>query len=205
MQQILSEALDLGYVGGIFSLSLCETLPAWFMHLYHCCQLHWNHICRYSAVFLLHSSTEHAMCSHSIRMDKKKEGLAGDLLIVEGICADLLVSFSFSASFTGVFWGDREVWMYQRSIDEDLFRSCTAATFLRFCGAVIIPHHILPSWITSLYPIFFARRASPRKQPASAQLASWLVSSTKNDCVEISGNHCLGMQGMLPWLLYKKP
>lgn len=106
MQQILSEALDLGYVGGIFSLSLCETLPAWFMHLYHCCRLHWNHICRYSAVFLLHSSsTEHAMCSYSIRMDKKKEGLAGDLLIVEGICADLLVSFSFSASFTGVFWG----------------------------------------------------------------------------------------------------
>ena len=173
------------------------------MCLYHCCQRYWNHICHYSAVFLLHSSTEHAMCTHSIRMYTKKEGLAGDLLIVEGVWAELLVSFLFCLLYKCVL-GDREVWMYQGSVDEDLYRSCTATTSLRFCGAVIIPHYTqqsLPSWITSLYPFSFARRASPRKQPASARLASWLVFSTKNDCVGISGNHCLGLQVKLLWFL----
>lgn len=173
------------------------------MCLYHCCQLYWNCICLYSAVSLLHSSTEHAMCIHSVRMHKRNEGLAGDLLIVEGVWADFLVSFSFSASFAGVFWGrgslnasEKQGWgfvqsLYGYNIFEILWCSHHSPSYPAKSA----------SWITSLYPISPARGAPPRKQPASAQLASWLVSSTKNDCVEISGNHCLGLQGKLLWLL----
>lgn len=60
--------------------------------------------------------------------------------------------------------------------------SCTGTTSIRCCPAVLcLP---LPTKLT--LPLLFhfplARRASPRRQPVSAQLASWHVSHTRKNC-----------------------